>query len=232
MKRIAFYGGSFDPLHTGHLTIAEKLTEVFGLDEFVFVPAFHAPHKKHKRPTSPLHRFAMLCLATNNSAKIKVSRIEIESPERPFTIETLTKLKKELIDTEIFFVMGADSWMEIKTWREWEKVLAIVNIIVVTRPDYEIGFAHVTEEIRERIVDLRKNSNAKTQRRKDAKESGIWNLKSGIWNLKSEIYITDAVQIDISATEIREKIKANESVWREFVPDEVAKYIEKYELYI
>ncbi len=240
MKRIAFYGGSFDPLHTGHLTIAEKLTEIFGLDEFVFVPAFHAPHKKHKRATSPLHRFAMLCLATNDSAKIKVSRLEIESPERPYTIETLTKLKNELVDTEIFFVMGADSWMEITTWREWEKVLTIVNIIVVTRPDYEIGFAHVTEEIRARIVDSRVQSlkfkvqssetekiNDKGRRTKDEGQN-----KSEIRNPKSEIYLTDAVQIDISATEIRRKIKENESVWREFVPDEVAKYIEKYELYI
>jgi nicotinate-nucleotide adenylyltransferase len=240
MKRIAFYGGSFDPLHTGHLTIAEKLTEVFGLDEFVFVPAFHAPHKKHKMATSPLHRFAMLCLATNDSAKIKVSRIEIESPERPFTIETLTKLKNALVDTEIFFVMGADSWSEITTWREWEKVLTIVNIIVVTRPDYEIGFAHVSEEIRERIVDSRVQSSkfkVQSSKTKETKNKGRRTKdeeqnKSEIQNPKSKIYLTDAVQIDISATEIREKIKGNKTVWREFVPDEVAKYIEKYELYI
>lgn len=213
--RLAFYGGSFDPLHVGHLTIAHKLSEIFSLDEFVFIPAFHAPHKKDRKPTSAFHRFAMLALATNNEAHIKVSRMEIELPEKPYTIETLTRLKNELPDTEIFFVMGADSWQDITTWREWEKVLTIVNIIVVTRPDYEIGFSHVTEKIRKRIVDLRKAEN-----------------KSKIQNSKSEIYITDAVQIDVSATEIRRKISENSAEWKKDVPHEVGKYIEKYELYL
>jgi len=227
MKRIAFYGGSFDPLHNGHLTVARKLTEIFELDEFVFVPAFHAPHKKSKSPTSPFHRYAILALATNDEPKIEVSKMELDVPERPYTFETLLRLKNELTDTRIFFVMGADSWAEITTWREWEKVLTMVNIIVVTRPDYEIGFSHITEDIKARIIDLREDFNVKTQRREDAKKEN----ESGIWNLESGIYITDAVRIDISATEIRQKIKDNAADWREDVPVEVAKYIEKYELY-
>ena len=81
MKKIAFYGGSFDPLHTGHVQIAHQLTEVFELDEFVFIPAFHAPHKKDKKPTSAFHRYAMLCLATNDETKIKVSKMELDLPE-------------------------------------------------------------------------------------------------------------------------------------------------------
>ncbi|MEZ5429018.1 MAG: nicotinate-nucleotide adenylyltransferase [Pyrinomonadaceae bacterium] len=221
MKRIAFYGGSFDPLHNGHLRIAEKLTELFGLDEFVFIPAFHAPHKRRKKPTSAYQRFAMLCLATNDQPRIKVSKMELEAPERPYSIETLTRLKNELTETDIFFVMGADSWAEINTWREWEKVLTIVNIIVVTRPGFEIGFSHVTEEIRQRIVDLRGAG----------KEPEISDLISQkIQNPKS-IFLSDAVKLDISATEIRRKIGNGEADWRGLVPDEVAKYIEKYDIY-
>ncbi len=227
MKRIAFYGGSFDPPHNGHLTIARKLTEVFELDEFVFVPAFHAPHKKDKNPTSAFHRYAMLALATNDESKIGISKIELDAPARPYTFETLRRLKGELNDTRIFFVMGADSWQDITTWREWETVLTLVNIIVVTRPDYEIGFSHVTEEIKARVFDLREDFNAKPQSRENAKE-----FESGIWNLESGIYITDAVQIDVSATEIRRKIKTNATDWQKDVPVEVAKYVEKYELYI
>jgi nicotinate-nucleotide adenylyltransferase len=211
MKRIAFYGGSFDPPHNGHLMIARKLTEQFELDEFFFVPAFHAPHKKRKKPTSAFHRFAMLALETKN-----VSTIELDAPEKPYTFETQTKLLAEYENrAEIFFVIGADSWQEITTWREWEKVLTLTNIIVVTRPDYEIEFSHITNRISERIVDLRKTEK-----------------KSKIKNPKSKIYITDSVQIDVSATEIRRKIKENKSEWRKLVPQEVAKYVEKYNLYI
>ena len=228
MKRIAFYGGSFDPLHNGHLTIARKLIRLFKLDEVVFVPAFHAPHKKDKNPTSAFHRYAMLCLATNGLPNIKVSKLELDAPTKPYTVETLLRLKDELTDTQIFFVMGADSWAEITTWREWEKVLTLVNIIVVTRPAYPIGFMHITREIREIIFDLRgkvQDSRFKIQSLKPE----ILNLELG--TEKEQIYITDIVNLDISATEIRRKMREKEYDWRELVPNEVAKYIEKYDIY-
>lgn len=212
ISRVAFYGGSFDPLHNGHLKIAQKLTEVFELDEFVFIPAFHAPHKKDKKPTSAFHRYTMLCLATNDEMKIRVSKMELDLPEKPYSIETLTKLKNELPAAKIFFVMGADSWQDITTWREWEKVLTIVNIIVVTRPPVEIGFSHITSDIQRRIVDLRGKID---------------------FNLEAEdrIYITDAVSLDISATEIRNEIREHSNNWQNNVPMEVARYIEKYKIY-
>src|SRR6478672_12924604 len=94
MRRIAFYGGTFDPPHIGHLAIAETLLKTFSLDEFVFVPAYHAPHKTRTTPTSPYDRFAMLCMATADMPNVSVSRIEIELPERPFTVETLARLKE------------------------------------------------------------------------------------------------------------------------------------------
>jgi nicotinate-nucleotide adenylyltransferase len=215
-SRIAFYGGSFDPVHRGHFEIAQKLTAIFELDEFVFVPAFHAPHKKRSKPTSAFHRFAMLALATRDSQRMKVSEIELEVPEKPYTVETLARLKNELPDAKIFFVMGADSWNEITTWREWETVLTTVNIIVVTRPGFDIGFSHVTEAIRGRIVDLRKEEEK--------------NPRSAIRDPQS-IYITDAVQLDVSATEIRRKIRENDDTWRADVAEEVAKYVEKYQIY-
>ncbi len=217
MKRIAFYGGSFDPLHIGHLAIARKLTEVFRLDEFYFIPAFHAPHKKSKTVTSAFCRYAMLALATNADEKIKISTIELDAPERPYTFETQVKLLNHYDNSaEIFFVIGADSWNEITTWREWQKVLTQTNIVVVTRPDYEIIFDHVTDELRKNILDLRNNSSK---------------LKTQNSKLKTQIHITDSVFIDVSATEIRQKIKDGDSVWRELVPEEVAKYVEKYNLY-
>lgn len=211
-RRIAFYGGSFDPVHNGHLKIGKTLVQLFRLDEFVYIPAFHAPHKKDKRPTSAFHRFAMLCLATKEDAQLKVSKMELELPERPFTIETLARLKAEFPEDRLFFVMGADSWQEITTWREWEGVLTAVSVIVVTRPPLEIGFSHVTEGIRSRIVDLRGKI--------EVPEFS-----------EDRIYLTDAVRMEISATEIRQQIRSGETEWRENVPAEAAKYIEKYKFY-
>ena len=212
MKKIAFYGGSFDPIHKGHLKVAQKLVELFELDEFVFIPAFHAPHKKDKKPTSAFQRYAMLCLATKDEAKIGVSKVELDLPNKPYTIETLTKLKTALPKKKIFFVMGADSWAEITTWREWEKVLTVVNIIVVTRPPIQIEFSHVTPDIQARIVDLRGKMNFELDD-------------------EDKIYITDAVSLGISSTEIRNKIREQIDGWRDDVPFEVANYIEKYKVY-
>ncbi len=212
ISRIAFYGGSFDPCHNGHVQIANKLTELFALDEFIFIPAFHAPHKNDKKPTSAFHRYAMLCLATNDEAKIRVSKMELELPEKPYTIETLTKLKAEMPNAKIFFVMGADSWADITTWREWEKILTLVNIIVVTRPPIEIDFSHVTPIIKAKIVDLRGKIEFELE-------------------TEDKIYITDAVSLEISATEIRNKFREKSNDWQKDVPNEVAKYIEKYGIY-
>jgi len=215
MKRTAFYGGSFDPVHNGHLAVAEALIEQFSLDEFVFIPAFHAPHKLRKRPTSAYDRYAMLCLATDHDERIAVSKMEIEAPERPFTVETLTTLNARLIDTQIFFVMGADSWMDITTWRQWENVLSLSDHIVVTRPGSDLSFDHVTDEIRGRIVDLR------------GKPREIVSADQG----SRRIYITDSVFLDISATDIRNRIRSGDQTWQVDVLPEVAKHIEKYQIY-
>ncbi len=141
--------------------------------------------------------------------------MELEVPEKPYTFETLTKIQKKNPNDEIFFVMGADSWEEITTWKEWEKVLTIVNIIVVTRPGFEIVFSHVTDAIRERIVDKRMD-NPKTKDQTPKTKS---------------IFITDAVQIDISSTAIRKAVGAGKTDWNKLVSSEVAKYIKKYDLY-
>src|SRR5207247_5278396 len=102
MKRLAFYGGSFDPVHEGHMAIARALLDQFDLDEFCFVPAFHAPHKRRREPTSAYDRYAMLCLATQDEENIRVSKMEIEMPERPFSVETLERLNEQFSDDEIF----------------------------------------------------------------------------------------------------------------------------------
>lgn len=219
MKRIAFFGGSFDPVHNAHLRIAQKLPELFQLDEFNFMPAFHAPHKPDLEPLSAYHRFAMIALATENEPQVKVSTIELDAPEKPYTIETAAKLlEKYNGEAKVYFVIGGDSWRDITTWREWEKLMTMTSFIVVSRPGAELGFDHVTEEIRQRAVDLRGKSELEI-------------VVKATEFTEDKIYFTDAVRLDISATAIRSNIKENGDDWRDDVPAEVAKYIEKYQIY-
>lgn len=217
MEKIAFYGGSFDPPHKGHLAIARTIKDLFALDRFVFVPAHHAPHKKDRVPTSPFHRFAMLAMATAEEPRIEVSTIEADSPERPYTHETLSTLKGRFPASTVYFVIGADSWQEITTWREWEKVLTTVNIIVVTRPGHPITLDHVGCAVRERVVDLRRDGNSAPPESNHASGMGI--------------FITDCVNLGISATDIRGQVAGGEKGWTQSVPLPVAEYIEKYGLY-
>jgi nicotinate-nucleotide adenylyltransferase len=216
MKRIAFFGGTFDPVHNGHMYIATALLDQFELDEFIFIPAFHAPHKTRQKPTSAYDRYAMLCLATEDDARIRVSQMEFETPEEPYSVQTLAKLNAAYEHDRIFFVMGADSWMDILTWRAWETVLSLTDHIVVTRPGRDIGVEHVTDELRSRIVDLT-----------------ISNVPAVVISADptKRIYFTDRVNLDISATDIRRRARNGHERWKDDVSPRVAKFIEKYQIY-
>src|SRR5262249_16947762 len=139
-KRIALYGGTFDPVHLGHLEVARKVSELFEIEKVVFIPAQIAPHKVGRPVTKPIHRYAMLALATQDDARLVISTFELDAPDRRYTVDTVAEFQRELGEaTELFFIMGADSWSEITTWREWERLLKMTNHIVVTRPGYDIG---------------------------------------------------------------------------------------------
>lgn len=221
MKRIALYGGTFDPVHNGHIAVARNLAELFELDEVLFIPAHIAPHKRTMPPTSAFHRYAMLALATEQEPSFRISTLELNAPERPYTVDTLAQLKIEIgQSSRLFFVLGADSWSEITMWREWEQVLTSVNQIVVTRPGYELATAHLTPLIRERIVDLRGMQKAV--------------VAQTLNDCAEKIYLTDAVVIDVSATTVRQAARRVDAkaVLATLVPPAVADYIEKYALYI
>jgi len=138
--RIALYGGTFDPVHLGHLEVARSVSELFEIEKVVFIPAQVAPHKTGRPVTKPIHRYAMLALATQDDPRFVISTFELDAPDRRYTVDTVADFQRRLgDDTELFFVMGADSWSEITTWREWERLLKMTNHIVVTRPGYEVA---------------------------------------------------------------------------------------------
>jgi nicotinate-nucleotide adenylyltransferase len=219
-RRIAIYGGTFDPVHVGHAAVARNLTELFALDEFVFVPAYVAPHKRDRRVSPALDRFAMLALATQDEQLFRVSPVEVNAPEKPYTVETLTGFCETLGETaRLFFVMGADSWEEITTWREWERVLTLTDQLVVTRPGYELPVEHVTAAVRERIVDLRGAPRGRVEDELNSKEG-------------PRIYLTDAVNVKMAATDVRAAVARGDlKALSELVVPAVAEYIRKYGLY-
>lgn len=214
-RRAAIYGGTFDPVHNGHLKVARGVQQLFELDEVMFVPACVPPHKRGAGVTSAFHRFAMLALATERDERLTISTVELDQPDRPYAVDTVARMQEKLgSDCRLFFIMGADSWSEITTWREWQRLLTMCDHIVVTRPGYEIP-VH-TGSI---VEDVRSKDAAAVQAVIDESQS-------------PRVFVTDIVFEDVSATAIRVAAKSGKRTeLTTMVPPEVANYIEKYELY-
>lgn len=209
------YGGTFDPVHIGHLEIARRVSQLFEIDKVVLIPAQMAPHKLGRPVTPSVHRYAMLALATQNDSQLSISTFELDDPDRRYTVDTVAHFQRQLGDeTELFFIMGADSWSEITTWREWERLLTMTNHIVVTRPGYEPALTHIGA-VGERIVDLRGGvTKATTSRRTPG------------------IYFTDVVMKDVSATTIRRLASEDRTgELTDLLPPPVLEYIKKYGIY-
>jgi nicotinate-nucleotide adenylyltransferase len=222
-KRIAIYGGTFDPVHSGHLEVARKVSELFAIDEFLFVPARVAPHKVDREVSSALHRYAMLVLATQKDPRLLVSSVELDSPGSQFTVDTIFHFRSVLgARADIFFVMGADSWVEFTTWHDWQRLLTLTNLIVVTRPGCESPPENVAGA--ENVIDVRGWTKASIR---SLAESGEPTAAG-----QTRIFITDVVMCDISASEVRWSAGEDRNGQLDrLVPLEVADYIRKYRLY-
>jgi len=209
------YGGTFDPVHIGHIDIARRVSEVFEIDKVVFIPAQMAPHKIGRPVTPSVHRYAMLALATQDDPQLSISTFELDDPDRRYTVDTVAHFQRRLgNETELFFIMGADSWSEITSWREWERLLTMTNHIVVTRPGFEPSIAHVGA-VGERIVDLRGTA-----------------TEAATSRTTPRIYFTDAVMKDVSATRIRRLASEGRTdELTDLLPPAVLEYIKKYGIY-
>ena len=215
-RRIAAYGGTFDPVHNGHVEIVRAVVKNFDLDQLLVIPAHRPPHKGSQVIAEGYHRFAMAVLATLDEPRVTVSTLELEAPGRPYTFETIDRLRGELgAETELFFVMGADSFEEINTWRETERLLLSTNLIVVTRPGHTVESSHLEARFRSTVIDLRGS---------EGERKAIAGLNG------PHIYVTGYLNADISSSEIRQRIREGESI-DGLVPPRVADYVRRYELY-
>jgi len=135
----AVFGGTFDPIHTGHIAVANAAAARFSLGEVLLIPAGNPPHKEGRTRTPFAHRLAMAQLACAPHAKLRVSAME-EGSARSYSIHTIERLKRERPADRLFFLIGADAFSEIETWFRWRDVIEQTDFIVVSRPgsDYDI----------------------------------------------------------------------------------------------
>lgn len=132
--RLGIFGGSFDPVHYGHLLLAECCREACQLDEVWFMPAHQPPHKQQRTLTDPRRRLEMLQLAIAGNPAFQVSNLELERGGVSYTVDTLRQVHERYPDAELFLLLGADSMAELPTWREAESVCRLARLAVVCRP--------------------------------------------------------------------------------------------------
>ncbi len=158
--RLGIFGGTFDPVHNGHLLLAECCREQAQLDEVWFVPAAIAPHKSDRPPTPAAARVEMLELAIGGNEQFRVCLMEVQREGVTFTIDTLRKIKAEQLTSELFFLMGADSLADLPTWRDPGGICQLATPLVVRRPgSAEPDFECLKEIVSpQRLAMLRKST--------------------------------------------------------------------------
>jgi len=132
------FGGTFDPVHIGHLAVAERVYSDLGLDRIVFVPANRSPFKLGKASASGEHRLNMLKLAIQDNSHFAVSDIELQRGGTSYTVDTMEVFREQYPQDEFYFIMGMDSFLELSCWKDVERLVELARLVVVTRPGYEL----------------------------------------------------------------------------------------------
>jgi len=147
-------GGTFDPIHHGHLVAASEVQAWFDLDEVVFVPTGEPWQKSNRRVSAPEDRYLMTVIATASNPRFTVSRVDIERGGPTYTIDTLTDLHAAMPDAQLFFITGADALTEIFTWRDVEELFDLAHFVGCTRPGYDMAQSSVDRIPRDRVTIL------------------------------------------------------------------------------
>jgi nicotinate-nucleotide adenylyltransferase len=147
VRRIGIMGGTFDPIHHGHLVAASEVADRFDLDQVVFVPTGQ-PWQKGDVAVSPAEdRYLMTVIATASNPRFSTSRVDIDRPGPTYTVDTLRDLKREFgAAAELFFITGADALAKILSWKDTEQIFALARFIGVTRPGFKLSAAHLPDD--------------------------------------------------------------------------------------
>jgi len=211
-KRIGLFGGTFSPIHLGHLRGAEEVREAFALHEVIFIPAAIPPHKRAENVIEGKHRLEMVKRATRTNPSFSVSNAELERPGKSYSIDTLRHFQENHQDS-VFFILGRDAFLEIETWMKFQSLFSLANFIVMTQP----GSGKVSR---------------KDQLPEALRSVFRYNSGDGCWIHTSDhtLHFKEIMFLDISSTRIRELIDRGQSV-KYLVPGEVEGYIQEHDLY-
>ncbi len=222
--RIGVMGGTFDPIHLGHLRAAEEIYWAFGLDHIIFVPAAHPPHKGEQDVAAPIHRYEMLSLATVFTPYFSVSPIELNRPGTSYSVETVRELLKlHGPKTHLCFIMGVDAFLEMSSWREAAEILRLTQVVVTARPGWRL------DEVEETLTPEQGGKLGHPQF-KYLKISEVTPELTRQGPVPGLVLLVEVVSLDISSREIRYLVEEGRSI-RFLVPDTVAAYMEKNRLY-
>lgn len=199
-KKIGIYGGTFDPIHMGHLMVAEAARQDCSLEEILFIPSASPPHKKDKYIVNPAYRLEMVQLALEDNPFFKISYVEMERQGINYTVDTLRTLRQDYPrGWELWMIVGGDSFLQIETWKDVPEIMRMCHLAVYRRSSYS------QDEYDLRADNLQEKYNTK-------------------------IVFLDAPRVDISSTDIRNRIKEGKSI-RYMVPSRVENYIKNNRIY-
>jgi nicotinate-nucleotide adenylyltransferase len=214
-EKIGLFGGTFNPVHLGHLRAAEIVQKRFLLDRILFIPSYIPPHKDKAEIASPSHRLKMVEIAVRGFSHFIPCSIEIDAEEKSYSIITINRIKKLYPKSWIFFILGIDAFLEVETWKDYEQLLEECFFIVISRPGYVLDEAKkiLNGKYREKVYTLTKSESINDK-----------------MLLSFRIFLLPIQALDIASTEIRGIIKSGNSL-KGMVSEKVEAYIRENRLY-
>lgn len=210
-RKIGLYGGTFDPVHNGHLAVARSALEQCRLDEILFIPAPFPPHKQ-KQLTGFQHRVAMLEIALTGEKMMSISLLEVERTSPSYTIDTLVELRKRIGIHHYFLIIGADSFVEVHLWYHYQQITKFTDFIIAARPGIEY------QNIADQVKRLGRFEH-------DEDNRNVWVRDDGF-----RIYYLSSVHVALSSSDIRSMLKTKRTN-EKLLPHNVFKYIQDHKLY-
>ncbi|MEU2254195.1 nicotinate-nucleotide adenylyltransferase [Nocardia xishanensis] len=152
-RKLGVMGGTFDPIHHGHLVAASEVANRFDLDEVIFVPTGQPWQKAHKKVSPAEDRYLMTVIATASNPRFSVSRADIDRGKVTYTVDTLREMHAQYPDAELYFITGADALANILSWQDWAELFELAKFVGVSRPGYELNADHLQEHLRDLPAD-------------------------------------------------------------------------------